>query len=281
MAFRFFEVAADRKTIVGEPLVAKEGKYVTDGTMSARNKQVEISCWTQHIAATFADEFNAKLNVTRRADEKTPRIHFLPCSVYKLEDEVLGPMAFLVEPRVNDADWVKWNGNNGYVEGVPEAARLGRENVARGAVGNLIDFDDLNAIAEDDEEEESNSEESVEGARRSFVRCFTASEVAQAFSHFTYWHSGRRRLVCDLQGALRHNCLQLSDPVIHYHNPGSRREGRRVHGKTDKGESGVGQFFETHRDFCGPLCRIMIRGFRPHRQRRQRSDPHSRYRVDS
>lgn len=46
---------------------------------------------------------------------------------------------------------------------------------------------------------------------------FTPSEVAQAFSHFSYWSSGRKRLICDLQGVYDEdeNVLKFSDPVIH------------------------------------------------------------------
>ena len=92
---------------------------------------------------------------------------------------------------------------------------------------------------------------------------FTPSEVAQAFSHFTYRASGRKRLVCDLQGVFdeKENILQFSDPVIHYYNP-YRSDRCKVHGATDRGGKGVAMFFETHRqNHCGYLCRLMLRGF--------------------
>mmetsp|Transcript_1147 Transcript_1147/g.2962 ORF Transcript_1147/g.2962 Transcript_1147/m.2962 type:complete len:93 (+) Transcript_1147:1645-1923(+) len=48
----------------------------------------------------------------------------------------------------------------------------------------------------------------------------THDEVAQAFSHFSYIHSGRKALICDLQGThvRRESMLYFTDPVIHYHD---------------------------------------------------------------
>lgn len=83
----------------------------------------------------------------------------------------------------------------------------------------------------------------------------------QAFSHFSYRYSRRRRLVCDLQGVLssdvgtREGCegvFKLTDPVIHY----SSRSGRRqVYGKTDFGRKGMQNFFKTH--LCNDVCVLL------------------------
>lgn len=87
---------------------------------------------------------------------------------------------------------------------------------------------------------------------------FTAADVPQAFSHFTYAYTKRRMLVCDLQGVLDEVAsppvFELTDPVIHY----SSRSGRRqVFGKTDRGGRGVSSFFRTHE--CSELCKAMRR----------------------
>ena len=92
----------------------------------------------------------------------------------------------------------------------------------------------------------------------------------QAFSHFSYSESHRRRLVCDLQGVYdeRENILKFSDPVIHYFN--QHREDRRgVHGRTDRGKKGMAQFFDTHKEQCGHLCRLVTGGFRKGKRRQQ------------
>ena len=92
---------------------------------------------------------------------------------------------------------------------------------------------------------------------------FTPFEVAQAFSHFSYIASRKKRLVCDLQGVYdeANNVLLLSDPVIHYYNPSAYSCRKNVHGRTDHGKEGIYKFFDSHFDHCGPLCRIANRGF--------------------
>ena len=101
---------------------------------------------------------------------------------------------------------------------------------------------------------------------------FTPAQVAQAFSHFSYLHSDRKRLVCDLQGVYdeKKNILLFSDPVIHYYNP-LRTDRRGVHGRTDRGRDGIKDFFATHS--CkeqGHLCQLVTCGFRSTRPNHRR-----------
>ena len=82
-------------------------------------------------------------------------------------------------------------------------------------------------------------------------------DVPQAFSHFSYIHSGRKALVCDLQGVYEEAArpgprFDLTDPVIHY---SSSRGRSRVYGRTDRGRAGIHRFFETH--CCNDLCRLL------------------------
>jgi Alpha-kinase family len=114
-------------------------------------------------------------------------------------------------------------------------------------------------IEEGSDEKDDLEEETNQGSIEPKV--FTAAEVAQAFSHFTYWATGRKRLVCDLQGVhdKENQMLRLSDPVIHYWNAYCT-ERRRVHGLTDRGRPGIADFFATHQ--CGHLCNLMVRGFK-------------------
>ncbi|CAM9961370.1 unnamed protein product [Ectocarpus sp. 6 AP-2014] len=82
----------------------------------------------------------------------------------------------------------------------------------------------------------------------------------QAFSHFSFWQTRRRMLVCDLQGVLsssgagedRAGLFEFTDPVIHYRSKSGRTQ---VYGKTDLGRSGMNQFFKTHR--CNDVCRLL------------------------
>jgi hypothetical protein len=129
----------------------------------------------------------------------------------------------------------------------------------------------LGVLEEGDEEEDSESDDNqdlpVEGAK---PIVFSPFEVAQAFSHFSYWATGKKRLICDIQGVYdeEKNMLRLSDPVIHYQN--YRREHKRmVHGKTDRGTKGFAMFFETHE--CSKLCHLVTAGFKTADRRRRES----------
>ncbi|KAF7936850.1 hypothetical protein EAE99_002199 [Botrytis elliptica] len=70
------------------------------------------------------------------------------------------------------------------------------------------------------------------------------NEAMQALSHFSYHDSGRRFLLCDLQGGSYSNGYILSDPVIM----------SQAHdcGPADLGYDGIKSFFERHR--CGQFC---------------------------
>ncbi|CAM9785669.1 unnamed protein product, partial [Hapterophycus canaliculatus] len=82
----------------------------------------------------------------------------------------------------------------------------------------------------------------------------------QAFSHFSYFETRRKMLVCDLQGVLscsaagegRAGVFELTDPVIHYKSKSGRRQ---VYGRTDLGRKGMDKFFDTHR--CNAVCRLL------------------------
>eukprot|EP00536_Pseudo-nitzschia_multiseries_P006283 jgi/Psemu1/192727/e_gw1.131.23.1 len=301
-AFRFYEVGQDGSTVVGKPLVAKESRLVLEGGEADRELFVRTFCRAQQLARRIAAEFNDRLDRLHRVDKSTPRVAFLDCSVYKLEDKNLGTQSVLVEEKIDHRAWHKWNMNNGYVEGmeaVPEfnhdtmrsaldhLASLNDlhdgENHEDGFKSNLVSkcFDaDLGAIEEGDEEDDSEGEtdddSSVDPNHGITAIKFGVSEVAQAFSHFSYIASGKKRLICDLQGVFDEpsNTLKLTDPVIHYFNY-RRQERERVHGRTDKGRQGMAMFFETHKDCCGHLCRLVTGGFRRTRFRAKQQQKHS------
>ncbi len=74
-------------------------------------------------------------------------------------------------------------------------------------------------------------------------------DVVQAFSHFSWCHSDRKLLICDIQGVRKNDGFQLTDPAIHY--VGCRRH----YGRTDLGIKGIERFFEAHT--CNQVCRKM------------------------
>jgi hypothetical protein len=265
-AYRFFEVAEDGKTVLGQPLVAKESRLVLEGGYRGRAEFVRTFCKTQQLARRIAHEFNDKLNSLRRVDKGTPRVTFLDCSVYELNDTSQGKQSVLVEEKIDHTAWHKWNANNGFVEGMNKAPEFSFDKL-RSAMDHLTKID--HDAIEEGEEDEDDETQRTEGEPRIVAKKFTASEVAQAFSHFSYYATGKKRLICDLQGVFdeKESVLKFSDPVIHYHNP-RKAHRRSVHGRTDLSRKGVAMFFETHNDSCGHLCRLVTGGFKRQRDRR-------------
>jgi hypothetical protein len=280
-AFRFFEVGEDGKTVVGKPLVAKESRLVLDGGERGRDRFVQNFCRTQQLARRIADEFNKKLDSLYRVDRNTPRVAFLDCSVYELDDINLGKQSVLVEDKIDHLLWHKWNMNNGFIEGMQEAPDFTYDKM-KAALDHLSKIDlhvgqdenplgDLVAICEGDEDESEEESSADEGALPAVQ--FSASEVAQAFSHFSYLATGRKRLICDLQGVFdqKNNMLRFTDPVIHYYNHYNQKQ-ENVHGRTDRGRKGMAMFFATHKECCGYLCRLVTGGFKKGKHRGGRSE---------
>lgn len=275
-AYRFYELSEDMTSIVGNPMVAKESRFVLEKGIADEKERKKFAlsfCRTQQLARRIAEEFNTKMNEIAMIDSKTPKIKFLDCSIYRLGDNNLGNLSVLVEDRIDHHEWYKWNSNNGFVEGMQHVPTFDDTcfNKATLGLNNL----DIGMIEEGDEEDEDDS--SVESFNHSENKkfspiIFTPSEVAQAFSHFSYWATGRKRLICDLQGVYdkEENTLILSDPVIHYRNVNKSTCKPCKHGRTDRGSKGMWMFFATHKDYCCKLCRLVTRGFKEKRKSHHR-----------
>ena len=260
VAYRFFELASDGRTIVGKPLVAKESRLILEHGASdegARKRFTRTCCKTQQLARRLANEFNEKMRKTRRIEKRTPNISLLDCSVYEIDDTEMGNLSVLVEDRLNFMKWEKWNLNDGRVAG-SEAKSTNHDTYGSARdvdrkMTKIVRFGGVHVLGDGSDDEDTSGDAIV----------FSPFEVAQAFSHFSYLASGRKRLVCDLQGVYdeARNTMILSDPVIHYWNPVGTNERRRVHGNTDYGRKGMDDFFASHRHHCGHLCRLVNRGF--------------------
>ena len=79
----------------------------------------------------------------------------------------------------------------------------------------------------------------------------TVDDVPQAFTHWTYEASRRKRMVCDLQGFFTGGRFVLVDPVIHSDGDG----GGGAFGRTDRGQKGMADFLRSHE--CNALCRAL------------------------
>ncbi|KXZ55302.1 hypothetical protein GPECTOR_3g437 [Gonium pectorale] len=206
---------------VGPRLVAKDTRHTEH---LGCEKFHRTFCRTQGEAEELAQLFNRRLH-----GGPEWQIRFLPCYVFMLLDSryPTGQGEILVEEELEGV-FTKWNNNAG---GVADCVRV-------------VETAALGAIAEDDDEEgegDSDSGEPGDGP-------VTTEDVPQCFSHFTYKATNGRKLVCDLQGVWNAvDGFTMTDPVIH-HCSGSKKNGA-----TDKGMTGIRNFFATHK--CGPLCR--------------------------
>ena len=180
------------------------------------------------------------------------RIEFLECSVYTFEAE-RGECTcgMLVEDMLEHDEHTKWNGNNGYVHGAD--ASNGMSILVQG-MASL----DLQGSTAGSDLPSSNSGTS---SSRSVHLQVKVEHYPQAFSHYTYWKSNRKLLVCDLQGVQvastgpsSQPVFRLTDPVIHYHNSRSSRR-KSVYGRTDHGKKGFTSFFKTHK--CNAICSLL------------------------
>ena len=75
-----------------------------------------------------------------------------------------------------------------------------------------------------------------------------SNDTCQAFSHYTWVKSGRKLVICDLQGVEVRYKLMLTDPAIHYTNV-------LCHGSTNLGMTGILKFFQVHE--CNHICRAL------------------------
>ena len=169
--------------------------------------------------------------------------------MYTVVDQTLDRCGVLVEKMLDNKRYQKWNNNAGYVEGQTPPPLFAPEPVGSNPCG-------LGGIMEDSEEEDWEADERDGELERLEVRI---SDVPQAFSHFTYRHTGRKNLVCDLQGVFNKFAspplFELTDPVIHY---SSSRGRKMVNGRSDRGKKGMQQFFNSHK--CNPLCNLLKLG---------------------
>eukprot|EP01049_Picozoa_sp_SAG25_P011882 SAG25_NODE_1513_length_2865_cov_3.743312_1_plen_338_part_00 len=263
---------------IGPAMVAKSSRFLeVDAAQIDYHREF---CRTQALASKFGKLFNARLDavsatrdqiVERRSTYgshfRIPRVQFLECFVYVMTDVGIGRTGLLVEKMLDPKRYRKWNGNNGYVSGqnkklaAQKLAELAEESQAK-----AVSFSIGDAIEEGDEEESSSDEEDT--ARRALQALQALQEqsraeptiklddIPQAFSHFTYFASKRKFMVCDLQGVLDESqnppLFELTDPVIHYKSNHGRKN---VFGRTDHGQKGMDKFFCTHE--CNALCRLL------------------------
>eukprot|EP00295_Goniomonas_pacifica_P050849 CAMPEP_0175897236 /NCGR_PEP_ID=MMETSP0108-20121206/606_1 /TAXON_ID=195067 ORGANISM="Goniomonas pacifica, Strain CCMP1869" /NCGR_SAMPLE_ID=MMETSP0108 /ASSEMBLY_ACC=CAM_ASM_000204 /LENGTH=325 /DNA_ID=CAMNT_0017218509 /DNA_START=31 /DNA_END=1008 /DNA_ORIENTATION=- len=286
------------RLFVGPEMVAKESKFYEDLTMQQKDKFLSVFADTQQRAAELAEAFNERIAALPGGHQLLlPRIRFLDCAVYTvLQPDMINFRWLLAEEKLDTAKYKKWNNNAGFVQDdstpfpvmPPPPLRVGHHGtVAATAIHATVRLPPtvhapvalprdrqlaLEAIAEGaldgehDGEDCDDPEALATVDRSSQLRGISAlgpSEVAQAFSHFSFRYSRRKFLVCDLQGVYEEGhppVLVFTDPVIH-----CASAKRCTYGRTDHGKKGQRNFFKTHK--CNALCELLKQGYSDRRQR--------------
>ncbi|KAJ3228534.1 hypothetical protein HDU81_006133 [Chytriomyces hyalinus] len=240
--------------------VAKDSRFVHDDE-SKKMEFHQVFCETQMKAGDLAKAFNVEL-ATRGGYKSFPRIRFLDCFVYVFLDEDDIESGLLVEKMLDQTKYKKWNGNDGSVDGLahqPETVNLeelfdnlkithmgggssSKMSSAPRALGSTMRVTDRVVAA---------------AANASSLMARNYADFPQAFSHWTYFHSKRQFLVCDLQGCLDMTVVpptfEFTDPAIHF--SGNSKGGKRKFGRTNRGKYGIADFFKTHK--CNDICRVL------------------------
>ena len=275
--------------LVGPELVAKESKYEGRHGKTSFDHAASSLAEATKSAAAFNLSVKTHLSIytelSECVDQRIWEVTFLRCSLYTYIEGGI-KRELLAEKRLLPANrYTKWNGNNGYVF-------RGRGRIASRPSSRPVTADALKAIAEEcgganlpdcaggydsdgagsagsaelDEEVDYGAGAEVYNRKRSLEETPAAfqprpSDYLQAFSHFSYWNSGRKMLVCDLQGIMSdsppedESCagvFELTDPVVHYKSQSGRKQ---VYGRTDLGKKGMHRFFQTHD--CNAVCRLL------------------------
>lgn len=248
-------------------LVAKESKFVINDE-NEKLKFHEVFCKTQSQSGDLANKFNQMLHKHRHLPNFA-LVKFLDCAVYVMNNDSENRnecWGILVEKMLNPDLYKKWNDNQGTVDGINKEHRvnflelfesLEVEAPEMPIKKTRVQFCDV--IAEEEDSEDEKGELIVNPKQQSSLKnevVLTYDDFPQAFSHYTYFYSNRKKLVCDLQGVLDKSqnppVFELTDPVIHYASSKGRK---KVFGRTDRGKYGIMDFFKTHK--CNAVCLLL------------------------
>jgi len=235
---------------VGASLVSKQTKH--EEYIEGHLAFLEKHCRCQALAEDLAQKFNTVVRIVGRMRKSalldlSAQVHcvkFVDCHVFGVsaagsEDGEI--TWFLVEDEL-EGRYLKWNDNRG---GVKEPLKEIEAEATQQA--EVVDLATARALVAEERKQQAMGRVS---AADNLTRPVTADDVPQAFSHYTYYATDGRMLVCDIQGVYnRVDGFVLSDPVVHEVCGAGKRH---KNGATDKGEEGIDMFFSSH--VCNPLC---------------------------
>lgn len=239
LAKEFREIDRNER-FVGQPLVAKDSIMVKKSSNNRKDaKNFHKKFLRTHIVASeVAAVFNGLIE--RLGYISFPKLQFLECFVYMIQNEHGEREGYLVEPMldIKNYKYHKFNDNQGNVLDT----RSRRSTFSELELTSISECDEN----EDDEVEQDEIHDKVDPTSR-------ANDILQSFSCFSLSYFNTRKLVCDLQGIFneRENVIQLTDPVVH--SLGGKQPDDTDFGRTNLGQRGIDAFKRSHR--CTALCR--------------------------
>lgn len=267
----------EHSNFIGPKMVAKESRFVEAfGSYEDRMNYHRDFLRTQCIASELANKFNTALDSLNKhfpkdasSMKEIPRIRFLkPLVVEAFTNSKATDKEWniLIEEQL-EGNYIKFNSNKGYVH--PGAFKnQNLDSLPPCQNGN----NGLDIIEEESEGENygNDSDDVFDSNHKSHPKTNASQHfrvrkehIPQAFSHFTYEKSKKMLMVVDLQGVLVEHSdgtkeYVLTDPAIHkrrkHKHSNNILEGWTF-GRTDRGESGMNNFFRTHH--CNDACRIL------------------------
>ena len=241
-------------------LVAKESRNTGPDMHLETLEYVQDFVRTQSRAGTLASEFVKVLDGDASLAD-VPRLHYLEAFTFKFGNRTILVEEFIVERYkkwiLNVGRGEKNKGKGGlekYKERL-EAKNPAMPLKASPAINRGTMFSLGHIIEEGDEDEEDSSSDESDDTTRAPSAPTTGNDnrepedVLSTFMHWTYLHTGKVELVCDIQGGFSEssNLFHLTDPAIHHSSKKNKR------GRTDHGNKGIRSVMDAHQ--CNWLCR--------------------------
>jgi hypothetical protein len=237
---------------VGEPMVAKESRYIEDE--SRKEKFHTVFCHVQHKANEYAKGFNQAITeapMLRPSEDEVslpPPIIFLKCSIYEYTNSGDKKCGLLGEKhRLDSYPVIKFCSHSRFFPYPDDAFRIDLEKVEKYLRGKFTKFNSNNGFVLNNRDSDGASIDLVIGE-------VLLTDFVQAFSHWVYESTQQTLIVCDLQGILdmegRRPIFRLTDPAIC--SIGKKKQG---FGKTDLGMGGIRKFCCRHT--CNNVCKAL------------------------
>eukprot|EP00854_Cymbomonas_tetramitiformis_P014698 gene14698-17366_t len=189
---RKFRLVTEQGEFHGPLLVAKESRFVEDSAKGILEFHL-VFCETQAHASRLAQVFNQKLSLIPGVTNRTPRVKFLDCRVFVVQDRNYGRIGLLVEDMLDPMKYMKWNNNAGHVAGQAAVSAHQASGPLRPPIFEI----------QEEEVEEDEEEEGLQTGIRDVSINIQDEDIPQAFTHFTYRYTERKMMNAQVLGVMQ------------------------------------------------------------------------------